>query len=104
MNIRVGGVEASPGSLHNTSEIGQGTLNQDISLGTVTEEPQFNSQQEIHNVVSCLNFYSLAVTLRTTGLNIKKIYVLPTLRLCVLYGSQNKQQLLPYKTLRDWFL
>jgi hypothetical protein len=28
----------------------------------------------------------------------------PTLRLCVLYGSQNKQQLLPYKTLRDWFL
>jgi hypothetical protein len=26
----------------------------------------------------------------------------PTLRLCVLYGSQNKQQLLPYKTLRDW--
>jgi hypothetical protein len=28
----------------------------------------------------------------------------PTLRLCVLCGSQNKQQLLPYKTLRDWFL
>jgi hypothetical protein len=28
----------------------------------------------------------------------------PTLRLYVLYGSQNKQQLLPYKTLRDWFL
>jgi hypothetical protein len=28
----------------------------------------------------------------------------PTLRLCVLYGSQNKQQLLLYKTLRDWFL
>jgi hypothetical protein len=36
--------------------------------------------------------------------NIKKFYVVPTLRLCVLYGSQNKQQLLPYKTLRDWFL
>jgi hypothetical protein len=29
--------------------------------------------------------------------------MVPTLRLCVLYGSQNKQQLLPYKTLRDWF-
>jgi hypothetical protein len=27
----------------------------------------------------------------------------PTLRICVLYGSQNKQQLLPYKTLRDGF-
>jgi hypothetical protein len=35
--------------------------------------------------------------------NINKFYVVPTLRLCVLYGSQNKQQLLPYKTLRDWF-
>jgi hypothetical protein len=30
--------------------------------------------------------------------------MVPTLRLCVLYGSQNKQQILPYKTLRDWFL
>jgi hypothetical protein len=46
---------------------------------------------------------SLAVTLHTTGFNIKKFYVVPTFRLCVLYGSQNKQQLLPYKTLRDWF-
>jgi hypothetical protein len=26
-----------------------------------------------------------------------------TLHLCILYGSQIKQQLLPYKTLRDWF-
>jgi hypothetical protein len=34
----------------------------------------------------------------------KKFYMVPTLRLGVLYGSQNKQQLLPYKTLRDWFL
>jgi hypothetical protein len=44
------------------------------------------------------------VTLRTTRFNIKKFYVVPTLRLCVLYGSQDKQQLLPYKTSRDWFL
>jgi hypothetical protein len=51
-----------------------------------------------------LTFQSLAVTLRTTRFNIKKFYVVPTLGLCVLYGSQNKQQLLPYKTLRDWFL
>jgi hypothetical protein len=36
--------------------------------------------------------------------NIKKFYAVPTLRLCVLYGPQNKQKLLPYKTLRDWFL
>jgi hypothetical protein len=51
-----------------------------------------------------LTFESLAVTLRTTRFNIKNFYVVPTLRLCVLYGSQNKQQLLPYKTLTDWFL
>jgi hypothetical protein len=36
--------------------------------------------------------------------HIKKFYVVPTLRLCVLYGSQNKQQLLPYKTFIDWLL
>jgi hypothetical protein len=39
----------------------------------------------------------------TNRFNTKKFYVVPTLRVCVLYGSQNKQQLLPYKTLRDWF-
>jgi len=27
-----------------------------------------------------------------------------TVYLCVLYGSQNKQQLFPYTTLTDWFL
>jgi len=26
-----------------------------------------------------------------------------TLRLCALYGYQNKQRLLPYTTLADWF-
>jgi hypothetical protein len=34
---------------------------------------------------------SLAVTLHTTSFNIEKFYVVSTLRLCVLYGSQNKQ-------------
>ena len=37
--------------------------------------------------------------------NIQQFYVLPhTLYLCVLYGSENKQQLLPYTALTDWFL
>ena len=27
-----------------------------------------------------------------------------TSHLCVLYGSQNKQKLLPYTALTDWFL
>ena len=30
--------------------------------------------------------------------------MLITLHLCVLYGSQNKQKLLPYTALNDWFL
>ena len=30
--------------------------------------------------------------------------MLLALQLCVLYGSQNKQQLLPYTALTDWFL
>jgi hypothetical protein len=29
--------------------------------------------------------------------------MLLTCPLCVLYGPQNKQQLLPYTILRDWF-
>ena len=29
--------------------------------------------------------------------------MLITLHLCVLYGSQNKQKLLPYTALTDWF-
>jgi hypothetical protein len=49
-------------------------------------------------------FANPAVTLRTTRFKIKKFQVVITLRLCVLYGSQNKQQLLPYKTLRELFL
>jgi len=36
--------------------------------------------------------------------NIQQLYVLPTLYLCVLFGSQNKQQLFPYTALTDWFL
>jgi hypothetical protein len=47
---------------------------------------------------------NLAVNLLTTRFNIQRFYVVPTLRLCVLYGSQNKQQLLSCKTLREWFL
>jgi hypothetical protein len=33
----------------------------------------------------------------------KKFYMILILRLCVLYGSQNKQRLLPYASLTQWF-
>jgi len=36
--------------------------------------------------------------------NIQQLYVLPTLYLRVLCGSQNKQRLFPYTALTDWFL
>jgi len=36
--------------------------------------------------------------------NIQQLYVLPTLYLCVLCGSENKQPLFPYTTLTDWLL
>jgi uncharacterized protein YcgL (UPF0745 family) len=36
--------------------------------------------------------------------NIQKLYVVVTLYLCVVYGSQNKQQLFPYTALTDQFL
>jgi hypothetical protein len=40
----------------------------------------------------------------TTSFKFQKLYILPTLSLCVLYLSQNKQRLLPYIALTDWFL
>jgi hypothetical protein len=39
-----------------------------------------------------LTFESQAVSLRTTGFNIQKFYMVLAL-LCVLYGSQNRQRL-----------
>ena len=43
------------------------------------------------------------VTVCTTRFNIQQFYVLPTLCLCVLCGSENKQRLFPYTALTDWF-
>jgi len=36
--------------------------------------------------------------------NIQQLYALPTLYLCVLYLSQNKQRLVPLTPYTDWFL
>ena len=35
--------------------------------------------------------------------NIQQLYVLPTLYLCVLYLSENKQRLVPLTAKTDWF-
>ena len=48
--------------------------------------------------------------LKTTGhvmyqqFNIQQLYVLPTLYLCVLYFSENKQRIVPLTAQTDWFL
>jgi len=36
--------------------------------------------------------------------NIQQLYALPTLYLCVLYLSENKQRLVPLTPLTDWLL
>jgi len=36
--------------------------------------------------------------------NIQQLYALPTLYLCVLYLSENKQRLVPLTAKNDWFL
>jgi hypothetical protein len=48
-----------------------------------------------------LTFWSLAVSLRATRFNVKIFYLL--LALCVLCGSEDRQRLLLYTTLTDWF-
>jgi hypothetical protein len=50
-------------------------------------------------VIQTLTFQSLRVTSRTTRFNIQTFCMVITLHLCVLYGSQNKQQYLPCTSL-----
>ena len=51
-----------------------------------------------------LTLESLLLTLSTTKFNIQKFYIVIAWNLCVLYGSRNKKQILPYATLKDLFL
>jgi hypothetical protein len=69
-----------------------------------------NISQSVHHVSSrstktdFLPLYSPVVTLCTVRFKIQQFYVLPTRCICVLCGSQNKQQIFPYTALTDWFL
>ena len=56
------------------------------------------------NINGYLTLKSLAVSLRTTRFNIKKILHGARFALSVLYGYQNRQRLLLYTSLTDWFL
>ena len=68
----------------------------------------FNVFLNVHHSID-LSKYQLNL-LKPTGyvmhqqFNIQQLYALPTLYLCVLYLSQNKQRLVPLTSLTDWFL
>jgi len=47
------------------------------------------------------NVKILAIAVRTTRFNIQKFYMVLTFRLCILYGSHNKQRLSPYTILAE---
>jgi len=47
---------------------------------------------------------SLAVSVCTSSLNVKKSYILPTEYLCVLYVSEKEILKFSYTALADWFL
>ena len=61
-----------------------------------------NFQPKKKVCVTWLNHFSLAVTL-LTNVNSQKFYMVLTLSLCVVYGSQNKQRLLSHTTLTELF-
>jgi hypothetical protein len=68
-----------------------------MSYSPRTEQGKENPQS--------LSHYSSVVTLRADRFNTKKILrSAHTVYLCVLCGSQNKQQLFPYTALTDWFV
>jgi hypothetical protein len=58
----------------------------------------------ITSKLRAFTFHSLRLSLRTTIFNNQKFCVLPTVHLCVLCGSENKQPLFLYILLTDWFL
>jgi hypothetical protein len=52
----------------------------------------------------CINLLKPTGHVMHYQFNIQQLYALPTLYLCVLYLSVNKQQLVPLTALTDWFL
>ena len=51
-----------------------------------------------------LTLQNRVAILRTTRFNIQNFYILPTVYLCVLCGSEKKRRLFPCTALTDWFL
>jgi hypothetical protein len=68
-----------------------------VHPGTLKYDMQRWNQSTTYNI-------RVNITTLTLNFNIEKFDVVITMRLCVLHGSRNKQQHLPYTTLTVWFL
>jgi len=64
---------------------------------------QNKTRDEIQSFQTLLTSQSLPVTLRTTRFNIQVFYLVITLSLRVIYGSQNEQHLFRYMTWTNCF-
>jgi hypothetical protein len=68
-----------------------------------TDEPCRLKQDLLRNL-SIFNLLKPTGHVMHQQFNIQQLYALPTLYLCVLYLSQNKQLIVPLTALTDWFL
>ena len=57
-----------------------------------------------HESLNTLTFLKPTGHVMHQQFNIQQLYVLPTLYLCVLYLSENKQRLVPLTAYTNWFL
>ena len=77
----------------------------ECTLEKIDNEPNF-----MHNIMFTDEVIFHINLLKPTGhvmhhqFNIQQLYALPTLYLCVLCLSENKQRSFPYTALNDWFL
>ena len=67
-----------------------------INRSTVLQYP--------NNICTLFTFEAYWLRDAPIALTIQQLYALPTLYLCVLYLSQNKQRLVPLTAQTDWFL
>ena len=77
------------------------TLEQDCSLQCVSHATCIIHAFIIHHEI---NRWKPTGYVMHQQFNIQQLYALPTLYLCVLYLSENKQRLVPLTAETDWFL
>jgi len=71
-----------------------------LSLGSIW--PTASGTHHLHKLF--LNLLKPTSHVMHHQFNNQLLYALPTLYLCVLYLSENKQRLVPITALTDWFL